>query len=191
MKINELLVESSQLDEGPFTQAIGKGAGKVAKGIANIGKDLKTGFKAGYADQSVPATTKPAVQSSTGDGGFIDQFKKGFAQGQKTSSLPAAKSATGSTATGSAAEPQVAAQSKIGIAQINKIIPTLRTRDLLSLRKNIDAVIAKKSTTEPTVKQLGNRKKAKPDQTTIDADRERLISKVADSVERYKQNMLD
>ncbi len=60
MKINELLVESQQLDEGPFTQAIGKGAGKVARGIANIGKDLKTGFKAGYSGEQPPADAAAA-----------------------------------------------------------------------------------------------------------------------------------
>jgi len=61
MKINELLVESQQLDEGPFTQAVGKVGGKIAKGIANVGKDLKAGFKAGYSGEQPPAaaTTEP------------------------------------------------------------------------------------------------------------------------------------
>jgi hypothetical protein len=55
MKISEILVESKQLNEGPFTQAIGRGFGKVAKGVSNIGKDLKTGFKAGYSGEQPPA----------------------------------------------------------------------------------------------------------------------------------------
>lgn len=35
-------------------------------------------------------------------------------------------------------------QSKIGVGQINKIIPTLRTRDLLSVKKNVDTTLAAK-----------------------------------------------
>jgi hypothetical protein len=66
MKITELLVESQQLDEGPFTQAIGKVGGKIAKGAAAIGRDLKTGFKAGYSGEQPaadPATaTAPAAE---------------------------------------------------------------------------------------------------------------------------------
>jgi hypothetical protein len=70
MKITELLVESQQLDEGPFTQAIGKVGGKIAKGAAAIGRDLKTGFKAGYsgeepaADPSAPAAAAPTTQAA-------------------------------------------------------------------------------------------------------------------------------
>ena len=37
-----------------------------------------------------------------------------------------------------AASPEAAATSKIGVRQINKIIPTLRKRDLLSVKKNVD-----------------------------------------------------
>jgi hypothetical protein len=60
MKISEILVESKQLNEGPFTQAIGRGFGKVAKGVSNIGKDLKTGFKAGYSGEQPPAAPDAA-----------------------------------------------------------------------------------------------------------------------------------
>jgi hypothetical protein len=174
MRINELLIESQQLDEGPFTQAIGKVGGKIAKGVANIGKDLKTGFKAGYSGEEPPADTKakidptmdPAVASpkqaapvKKAGGGFIDQFKKGFAQGRgepaadpAASTAPTSSAATTSASTTDAApvaDPAAEKQSKIGVGQINKIIPTLRTRDLMSLKKNLDAVIAKKSAEKP------------------------------------------
>jgi hypothetical protein len=164
MRITELLVESQQLDEGPFTQAIGKGAGKVARGIANIGKDLKTGFKAGYSgeqpptDTAAPAqaapvkkaapakvagATAPAAAPKTSGGGFIDQFKKGFAQGrEEPAAEPAATSAP-------AADPSAEKQSKIGVGQINKIIPTLRTRDLMSLQANLEKTIASKKKAPP------------------------------------------
>ena len=159
MKINELLVESQQLDEGPFTQAIGKGAGKVARGIANIGKDLKTGFKAGYSSEEPPADAatpkqaapvktapaKVAAQPTSSGGGFIDQFKQGVAQGRGAT----AADTTSAPATTPAADPAAEKQSKIGVGQINKIIPTLRTRDLMSLQANLEKTIASKKKTAP------------------------------------------
>jgi hypothetical protein len=172
MRINELLVESQQLDEGPFTQAVGKVGGKIAKGIANVGKDLKTGFKAGYSGEEPPAadpaaatTTAPAAKDAApvkkASGGFIDQFKKGFAQGQSEPATPATgtKSAAAAAPTAGAApaaNPEADKQSKIGVGQINKIIPTLRTRDLMSLKKNLDTVIAKKSAEKPAAAPAAN-----------------------------------
>ena len=221
MRINELLVESQQLDEGPFTQAIGKVGGKIAKGVANIGKDLKTGFKAGYSGEQPPAaaaaprdpdvpmnptTGKPLTEperkahqdaggefdGETGDplplgtkasnpaaapakkagGGFIDQFKKGFAQGRgepaaepaDTSAPAAAPAATTSAPAATtpppaadaapadaapAANPEAEKAAKIGVGQINKIIPTLRTRDLKSLQANLEKTIASKQKAAP------------------------------------------
>jgi hypothetical protein len=240
MRINELLVESQQLDEGPFTQAIGKVGGKIAKGVANIGKDLKTGFKAGYSGEQPPADAAAAPTQAApvkkAGGGFIDQFKKGFAQGRgepAATAAPAAEPAPAATtntappAAATAAEPAPAApaaepapvanpkadaQSKVGVGQINKIIPTLRTRDLMSLKKNLDAVIATKQKTpaEPaaqpadastaaapvdqaapsatppeTTAKKGRKKKAvAPTQAEIDADRERNIGMASDSVIR-------
>jgi hypothetical protein len=231
MKINELLVESQQLDEGPFTQAVGKVGGKIAKGVANIGKDLKAGFKAGYSGEQpaadpataapakqTPATTKPSSAPAAApakSGGFIDQFKKGFAQAR--GEQPAADNTTAAPAA-AAADPKADAQSKVGVGQINKIIPTLRTRDLMSLKKNLDAVIAKKSAEKPAAKPVAapadaaapaapaaeqpataeptaekpkrTRKKAAPSQATIDADRDRLMGNFSDSIERHKQRMV-
>jgi len=40
-------------------------------------------------------------------------------------------------------------QSKVGVGQINKIIPTLRTRDLNSVKKTVDATLAKKAQSSP------------------------------------------
>ena len=292
MKINELLVESQQLDEGPFTQAVGKVGGKIAKGVANVGKDLKTGFKAGYSGEQPPAAaprdpdvpmnpktgkplteperqahqdaggkfdgvtgdplpldTKAAPAKSGGLKGALNSFKQGFTKGYKGATAPAADTTTaapadqtapaadtaptsqaapaattpsatapaGDAAPAPAANPKADAQSKVGVGQINKIIPTLRTRDLMSLKKNLDAVIAKKSAEKPAaaapaadtttaapasqtapaaatppeaVAKQGRKKKAAPDQATIDADRERLMGRMNDSIERHKQNMV-
>ena len=56
MKITEILIESQQLDEGPFGTAVGKFAGGVAKGVgavaggvAGMGKAFKKGFSSGKA----------------------------------------------------------------------------------------------------------------------------------------------
>lgn len=216
MRINELLVESQQLDEGPFTQAVGKVGGKIAKGIANVGKDLKTGFKAGYggeqpaADPAIaapakqtPATTKPSLAPAAApakSSGVIDQFKQGFARGQGE---PAAASNVAVPSVDPAAEKQ----SKIGVGQINKIIPTLRTRDLMSLQANLEKAIASKkkapaiqpaeqpvaapaatptpaaSSAEPIVKgkKKSAPKVAKPTQAEIDADRARLLGPNSES----------
>ena len=45
--------------------------------------------------------------------------------------------------------PQVAQQTTMGVRQINKLIPTLRKRDLLSVKKNVDNTLAGKSSIEP------------------------------------------
>ena len=237
MRINELLVESQQLDEGPFGQAVGKavgglakGVGAVAGGIAGIPGAVKKGFKAGKAAVSgdpaadatqpapaaaagagaeanwdevtgaplsakakaeyekfspelkakiqqavekekasaAPARTAPAAgtvapaasttaPAKKAGGGFIDQFKKGFAQGRSEPAAPTADPAApaAATATAPVAEPAPAADpaaekaAKIGVGQINKIIPTLRTRDLLSLQANLEKTIASKKKAAP------------------------------------------
>jgi hypothetical protein len=181
MRINELLVESQQLDEGPFTQAIGKVGGKIAKGVANVGKDLKTGFKAGYdgeqpadATATTPATANPTDAPATKSGGIkgaLNSFKQGFTKGYKGAAAPAADTADPTTTNTStapanttapaadpaapantaapAANPEAEKAAKIGVGQINKIIPTLRTRDLMSLQANLEKVIASKKKAPP------------------------------------------
>jgi hypothetical protein len=47
--------------------------------------------------------------------------------------------------------PQAEKQSKVGVGQINKVIPTLRVRDLTSVQKTVDNTLAKRqSTKQPT-----------------------------------------
>jgi hypothetical protein len=176
MRINELLVESQQLDEGPFTQAIGKVGGKIAKGVANIGKDLKTGFKAGYSGEQPPAdaaapAAAPTQAAPVKKPGLLQKIGKAatnYAQGyrQDTGQAPAAASTTAPAAATTAppaaattpppaadaapaADPAAEKQSKIGVGQINKIIPTLRTRDLMSLQANLEKTIASKKKAAP------------------------------------------
>ena len=60
MRIQEILIESHQLDEGPILNKIGtavgkgvgtlaKGVGAVAGGVAGLGSAVKKGFQAGKA----------------------------------------------------------------------------------------------------------------------------------------------
>jgi len=85
MKITEVLVESQQLDEGPFGQAVGKFAGGVAKGVgavaggvAGMGRAFKKGYQSGKAtvagdpdpNAEAPASDEvggPETQPSAGD----------------------------------------------------------------------------------------------------------------------------
>jgi len=180
MRINEILVESQQLDEGPFGQAVGKavgglakGVGAVAGGIAGIPGAVKKGFKAGKATvsgdpaadatqtapaapaaaTSAPAAATPAPAAATSapaakaaGGGIIDKIKQGFAQGQGTAAAP---DATTEPAASPAAAAAAEKEAKIGVGQINKIIPTLRTRDLISLQTNLEKAIASKKKAAP------------------------------------------
>lgn len=78
MRINEILVESQQLDEGPLgslAKAVGKGVGGVAKGvgavaggIAGIPGAVKKGFQAGKAavqgDEPAPGAAPTQTQAN-------------------------------------------------------------------------------------------------------------------------------
>jgi hypothetical protein len=125
MKITELLVESQQLDEGPFTQAIGKVGGKIAKGAAAIGKDLKAGFKAGYsgeepaADPNTPAAaTEPAAAAPT------------------TQAAPVKKAAPAATTTAPAAAP--AEEPAAAPAEE----PAANGADAAAVKKELDSFLA-------------------------------------------------
>ena len=73
MRINEILAESPQLDEGPIGQAIGRGVksvaggiGAVAGGIAGIPSAIKQGFKAGkQVVGGTPATAPTSTPTTT------------------------------------------------------------------------------------------------------------------------------
>ncbi len=133
MRLNDIIVESQQLDELTASD-IGRGVGKVAKGIgavaggvAGIPGAVKKGFQAGKQtvsgagdDQAAPAdaaTAEPAAQKPAGGGlkGVIDQFKKGFSQGR--GAAPADQT---STAQGGATTAAAPAQTTAAPAQTNQ-----------------------------------------------------------------------
>jgi hypothetical protein len=96
MKITELLKES-QIQEGPLTQVIGKGFGKAAKNLAGFGKDLKTGFKAGYGS-GAQTPADPNAAAPAPKQGIVDKvkqaasdFKQGVQQGSGAAPAPAAE----------------------------------------------------------------------------------------------------
>lgn len=71
----------------------------------------------------------------------------GSATQQAKQSRPATTSATPAAPTTPAAEKPAGTTPKLTVAQINAAIPTLRTRDLQSVKKQVDAAIAKKGST--------------------------------------------
>jgi hypothetical protein len=88
---------------------------------------------------------------------------------------PPAPTTPASTTTEPPVDPKVDQQSKIGVGQINKIIPTLRTRDLNSVKKNVDATLAKKAKPAPAAAPATTAPAA-PTQAELDADQERMAS---------------
>lgn len=160
MKITELIVESQQLDEGPFTQAIGKVGGKIAKGAAAIGRDLKTGFKAGYsgeepaADPSAPAAAAPAAQATP----VKKQAAPAKVAATTAPSAPAAEPAPAAAEpTATSAAPAAADNAGPDVAAMKKELDTLLKNyedDLAMQNKNWKFVMPKVNALEKQVADL-------------------------------------
>lgn len=108
-------------------------------------KSLSDQVQATYAkDKGKAALTKLADLGWAVSHSPEAMAKKDAQSADNTSanSADAAVTAAPGTSTATAAEPtaspEAAATSKIGVRQINKIIPTLRKRDLVSVKKNVD-----------------------------------------------------
>jgi hypothetical protein len=166
MKITELLVESQQLDEGPFTQAIGKVGGKIAKGAAAIGKDLKAGFKAGYsgeepaADPNTPAATTAPAAAATPTTQAAPVKKQADPAKVAATSAPAAEP-TATTAEPAPAEepaskPAAAADGTDAAAIKKELDSFLQTykKDLAMQNKNWEFVTPKVNALEKQVADL-------------------------------------
>jgi len=131
MKINELLYESQQLQEGPLLNKIGAGVGKavgtaakgvgaVAGGIAGLGSAVKKGYQAGKttvagagdnSGQQRPTTIKQATaQSKANWNAAVGQAKQIQAAKNAGGAAPASASgaAPASAPSGSAAAPSAA-----------------------------------------------------------------------------------
>ncbi len=163
MKITELLVESQQLDEGPFTQAVGKVGGKIAKGVANIGKDLKTGFKAGYSGEQPPAdAAAPAADPAATAPTQAAPVKKAAPVAPAAEEpAPAAEPEAAPAAAGGEDVAKLQQQIKSLTSDVQGLVQTMNTdkRDMLTDISNLKQQVAKL---------------VKPSQAEIDADRARL-----------------
>lgn len=104
------------------------------------------------SEQIKQILTKAGVDAGVVDKSFTDM-------GLPVSAPPAAGAPAAAPKTPAAptqgaeppATPAAAQQSKVGVGQINKIIPTLRMRDLQSLQKTVDAALAQRGKTpQPT-----------------------------------------
>jgi hypothetical protein len=109
-----------------------------------------------YADAKIPAPSSAAPAQADAASPADAQA----AQGQAPAEQPAAADQTAQQPAQQAAQPsaeppptpQAEKQSKVGVGQINKVIPTLRVRDLKSVQKNVDATLQKRGQArQPTV----------------------------------------
>jgi hypothetical protein len=151
---------------GKAATAIGNGLkaapGAIAKGAAATGKYVGQtvgGAVGGLAGGLVGGTSAYANARDTAPyaGGTQGANKTGTAPAADTA--PAAPTAGTSPTAGTAPAVPAAsdAQAKVGVGQINKIVGTLRARDLESIKKNIEqrlaALTAKRAPKDGTVTQ--------------------------------------
>jgi hypothetical protein len=152
MRIDDLfLTESQNLEEGPIWDKV-KGAGAaVGKGIGAVGQAVGAvaGVPAGIAG-AVKKGYQASRDTIAGGPGSTPQPAQGQSPAAGAQAAPQAgtmaPAASGSAPQAQAAAPTAAQaqQSKVGVSQINKILPTLRARDLASIKKTLDATLAKK-----------------------------------------------
>jgi len=159
MRIDDLFL-TENLEEGPVWDkvrgagaAVGKGLGAVGQGIgavagvpAGIARAIGKGYNraadtiGGGPDEQPPQASAP-VQAQGGAQQASNPTQQGSGQASAPVQGGAPAGASDDPAAGGAAQAQ---QSKIGVGQINKILPTLRARDLASVKKTLDATLAKK-----------------------------------------------
>jgi hypothetical protein len=144
----------------------GATAGAVAAPIGGFVGGLRRGYDVatGKANSTYGGPNKGAAQPGAQDAqaaapaGQVAQPGTAAPAGQVAqpgTAAPAGQVAQPGTAAPAGQVAQTAQQekaAKVGVGQINKIIPTLRSRDLQSIKKNLDTVISKKVKSE---KQTG------------------------------------
>ena len=139
-QINELFgitgnkVDASSLEKAWKRAGSPTDSDEIAKILQGAGVSLEVISKI-YTDAKIPAPA--ATPTAT----------------PATATTPTATTPTSATPTQPGAEPpataQATQQSNLGVGQINKIIPTLRVRDLTSVKKTVDATLAKRGKTAP------------------------------------------
>ena len=151
MRINELIVESQQIDElslagvgrgiGKAANIAGKAVGGAVGGTVAAAKQFGSGVKQGYQGAS---NTVGGVQSPTTapTGTTAAPTPSAATSTQQATATPTATSQPQSAAPAQATTAPV--QQPITVRQINQAIPTLRKRDLTSIKNTVDATVAKK-----------------------------------------------
>ena len=158
MRINELIVESQQIDELSLAGALGS----AAKGAANVvgrAKGAWAGAKDVY-NQRADRVANVAQRNIQKAGGYkaprvAPTGTAPATQPTGTAPAPASTVPTASTAIPQTPTQQSAAptQQPISVRQINQTIPTLRNRDLTSVKNTVDATVAKKMPTPAAAPQ--------------------------------------
>ena len=129
---------AAQLNEGPLDAVKGL-AGKVVDKAKTFGKNLTTKVTADKLNSAWQKAGSPM------DSNELSAFLKSQGVGDDViaSTYAALKIPTADTAS---AAPDAEKSAKLSLGQINKILPTLRTRDLLSIQKTVVNTIASKKT---------------------------------------------
>jgi len=132
--------------------AVGSAIGGVAGGIRRGFNQASIGQRSNFGALSQRAAQNDLEKKNQNNQNQDPNATVGATTGQQATAQGAA---TGQQATAPAAQanPQAQAQNnaqadqqaKVGVGQINKIIPGLRTRDLQSIKTNIDKAIAAKA----------------------------------------------
>jgi len=117
---------------GKAASAVGKGLaaapGAIAKGAAATGK---------YVGQTVGGAVGGLA------GGLVGGAKNAYTNARDTAPYGATDAQPAAPAAATPAAPAASdAQAKVGVGQINKIVGTLRARDLESIKKNIEQRLA-------------------------------------------------
>ena len=174
MRINELLVEQ-QLDElglGDVGRAAAKGVGGLAKGIgATVGGAVgawdaaKQGYQVGrgtvggagapvQAQQAAQWSAQQAQHQKDANAAANLQNQQArlaqASQGSDAEVPQLTQPTTGQTPAVQQQQSQAAQQQKIGVGQINKIIPTLNSKQLTSIKTAIDQRVQSLSSKKPT-----------------------------------------
>ena len=129
---------AKQLNEGPL-DAIKGLAGKAADKAKTFGKNLTTKVTADKLNKAWQSAGSP-TDSEELKSFLISQGVSDDVVANTYQSLKIADTAASTDA------PAAEKSAKLGIGQINKILPTLRTRDLLSIQKTVLNAIASKQT---------------------------------------------
>jgi len=147
-QVNELFgITGNKVDAAKLQKAWVKAGSptdseEIAKILQAAGVESSVISKA-FTDMSLPEPTSTASVAPAKDSAAAPDNAAPVDATAPTDTKPA-------TAEPAATAP-AAQQSKVGVGQINKIIPTLRLRDLKSVQKTVDAALAKRTTsTQPT-----------------------------------------